>query len=141
MKLKLEIHDRERSKEAKAILNGLIRFNEPFGGHEDWRELTISFKDAKGKIVAGLNGHTDWGWLFVKLLWVSEPHRRGGLGQKLMKAGETEARRRRCKNIWLDTFAFQAPHFYEKLGYKKFGELKDYPNGYKRFFYTKKLSR
>lgn len=138
-KLKIEIHDRERSKEAKAILVGLIRFNTRFGGHEDRRELTISFKDSKGKVVAGLNGHSDWGWLFVKLLWVSEAHRGCGLGMKLMKMAEAEAKKRRCTNIWLDTFAFQAPKFYEKLRYRKFGELADYPKGYKRLFYTKKV--
>lgn len=140
-KLKFEVHDRERSKEAKAILNGLIQFNTPYGGHEDWRELTISLKDAKGKVVAGLNGHSDWGWLFVKLLWVSEKYRNSGLGRKLMMSAEAEAKRRKCQAIWLDTFAFQAPKFYEKLGYRKFGELIDYPKGYKRYFYTKKLPR
>ncbi|MGZ3699674.1 MAG: GNAT family N-acetyltransferase, partial [Bdellovibrionota bacterium] len=138
---KLEIHDRERSKEAKAILNGIIKFNARFGGNEDWRELTISFKDSKGKVIGGLNGHSDWGWLFIKLLWVSEKQRGSGLGTKLMAAAEAEAKRRGCKNLWLDTFAFQAPKFYEKLGYRKFGELADYPKGYKRFFYTKRLRR
>ncbi len=58
---------------------------------------------------------------------------------KLMKKVEAEAKKRRCANIWLDTFAFQAPKFYEKLGYKQFGELADYPKGYKRLFYTKKV--
>lgn len=139
--LKLEIHDRERSKEAKAILNGLIQFNSTYGGREDWREMTISFKDSKGKVIAGLNGHSDWGWLFIKLLWVSDEHRGSGLGRKLMKAAEAEAKSRKCSNIWLDTFAFQAPKFYEKLGYRKFGELVDYPKGYKRFFYTKRVRK
>lgn len=140
-KLKLQIHDRERSDEAKAISSGLIQFNTPYGGKEDWRELTIAFKDSKGRVIAGLNGHSDWGWLFIKLLWVSAEYRGTGLGRKLMKHAESEARRRKCGNVWLDTFAFQAPGFYEKLGYSKFGELKDYPKGYRRFFYAKKLAR
>jgi GNAT superfamily N-acetyltransferase len=137
--LKYTIHDKEGSSEAKAILQGLIRFNRQYGGEETWRELTISFKDPKGKVIAGLNGHTDWGWLFVKLLWVSEKHRGSGLGKKLMEMAEKEAKRRKCRNIWLDTFSFQAPAFYRKLGYRKFGELDDYPKGYKRFFYAKRL--
>ncbi len=58
-----------------------------------------------------------------------------------MVRAEVEAKTLRCTNFWLDTFAFQAPRFYEKLGYKQFGELKDYPKGNKRFFYTKQLSR
>lgn len=39
-------------KEEKAILNGLIKFNAAYGGARDLRELTISFKDANGKVVA-----------------------------------------------------------------------------------------
>ena len=139
--LRLDLHDRVRSKEARAILGGLIRFNAKYGGREDWRELTISLKDAREKVVAGLNGHSDWGWLFVKLLWVSDAHRRAGLGTRLMKAAEAEARRRNCRAVWLDTFSFQAPGFYEKLGYRRFGELKDYPRGHRRFFYFKTLTR
>jgi ribosomal protein S18 acetylase RimI-like enzyme len=137
--LKCTLSDKENSPEAKAILKGLVRFNRRFGGQEDRRELTLSFKDPKGRVIAGLNAYTNWGWLFIKLLWVSESHRGSGLGKKLMKMAEKEAKRRKCRNIWLDTFGFQAPEFYQKLGYRKFGELKDYPKGYRRLFYTKGL--
>ena len=140
-KLKLQLHDRQSSKEAKGILKGLSEYNRTFYGPQNWRELTITFKDEDGKVIAGLNGHSGWSWLFVKLLWVSEKYRERGLGKELMMKAEEEAKRRRCGNIWLDTFAFQAPRFYQKLGYRKFGELADYPKGYKRFFLTKKLSR
>ncbi len=138
-RVKIEVHDRKSSREAKAILKGIIQFNAPYGGGKDWRELTITFKDARGKVVAGLNGNSNWGWLFVKLLWVSEDYRDRGLGRKLMAKDEAEARRRRCKNVWLDTYGFQAPGFYAKLGYRKFGELPDYPLGYSRYFYSKRL--
>jgi ribosomal protein S18 acetylase RimI-like enzyme len=138
-KLERVLHDRERSKEARAILNGLIRFNAAYGGREDWRELTIALKDNRGRVVAGLNGHSDWGWLFVKLLWVSDAYRGQGLGTRLMRMAEAEGRKRRCRAIWLDTFSFQAPKFYHRLGYRKFGELRDYPKGYKRYFLTKRI--
>ncbi len=135
----LESHDREKSKEARAILRGIVAFNKRFKGAQSWRELTLSFKDKKGKVIAGLNGYSDWGWLFVKLLWVSEDYRQYGLGKRLMAAAEKEARKRKCTDIWLDTFGFQAPKFYQKLGYRKFGKLDNYPKGYSRYFMTKKL--
>lgn len=138
-KLILRQHDREASKEAKAILQGLIKFNSKYGGREDWRELTIFLKDKKGKVVAGLNGHSDWGWLFVKLLWVADDYRGEGLGTRLMAAAEKEAIERKCRHIWLDTFSFQAPKFYRSLGYRKFGKLDNYPEGYSRYFFTKAL--
>jgi hypothetical protein len=40
-----------------------------------------------------------------------------------------------------DTFEFQARGFYERLGYKCFGELPNYPHGYSRFFMRKMLTR
>jgi ribosomal protein S18 acetylase RimI-like enzyme len=38
---------------------------------------------------------------------------------------------------YLDTFDCQAPGFYEKLGFKVFGKLEDYPPGHQRFYLMK----
>ena len=56
-----------------------------------------------------------------------------------MKAAEKEARRRGIKRAWVDTFSFQAPAFYRKLGYHQFGRLNDFPAGGYRSFLTKAL--
>jgi len=77
--------------------------------------------------------------MYINLLWVSGDHRGKGFGSKLMKAAEKEARRRGIKHAWVDTFSFQAPAFYRKLGYRRFGRLKDYPAGQSRSFLTKAL--
>ena len=37
------------------------------------------------------------------------------------------------------TFEFQARGFYERLGYRCFGELNDYPTGFARYFMKKAL--
>ncbi|GAQ00024.1 hypothetical protein NIES2104_65890 [Leptolyngbya sp. NIES-2104] len=39
----------------------------------------------------------------------------------------------------MDTFSFQAPEFYQKLGYTVFGELPDFPIGHRRLFLKKVL--
>jgi hypothetical protein len=39
----------------------------------------------------------------------------------------------------VDTFSFQAPGFYEKLGYRTFGRLDDFPAPYHRVWMTKAL--
>jgi len=41
--------------------------------------------------------------------------------------------------VWLNTFGFQAPGFYERLGYQLFGKLIDCPPGQHRYFYFKRL--
>lgn len=56
-----------------------------------------------------------------------------------MGMAEAIAHDKGCVGVWLDTFSFQAPDFYQKLGYSVFGELKDYPPGYSRFFLQKRL--
>ena len=92
------------------------------------------------RIVAGLGGETYCGWLFIRYLWVSNALRGKGIGRELMGAAEGRALERGCHSAWVDTFSFQAPAFYSKLGYDVFGEL-DYPPDHKRFFLQKRLTR
>ena len=40
---------------------------------------------------------------------------------------EAEARKRGVRNVFLDSFSFQAPKFYAKLGYREYGRLKEFP--------------
>lgn len=56
-----------------------------------------------------------------------------------MSRTEEEARQMGAKNAYLDTFSFQAPGFYENLGYRSFGELLEFPPGQKRVFMKKQL--
>ncbi|MNJ78333.1 hypothetical protein D3C77_760620 [compost metagenome] len=56
-----------------------------------------------------------------------------------MKMAEDLAREKGCVGIWLDTFDFQAPGFYQKLGFTEFGQLEDFPPGHKRFYFQKRL--
>jgi hypothetical protein len=41
--------------------------------------------------------------------------------------------------VWLDSFSFQAPGFYKKLGYSVFGTLPDFPKGETRYFFSKRF--
>jgi len=79
------------------------------------------------------------GWLFIELLWVSDERRQRGLGRSLMQKAELEARKRGIGSVYLDTFSFQAPGFYKKLGYREFGKLNDFPTGHTRHWMTKAL--
>ena len=75
--------------------------------------------------------------LHVDLLFLPESLRRNGIGRQLMKDAEREAIRRGCRGAWLDTYSFQARGFYERLGYKIFGTIDDYPPGHSRIFLKK----
>lgn len=78
-------------------------------------------------------------WCFVKYLAVAPEARGRGIGRRLMETLEDEARARGQIGIWLDTFSFQAPAFYEALGYERIGMIDDYPPGEARYFYAKRL--
>ena len=62
-----------------------------------------------------------------------------GLGRALLERVEAEGRARGAARLVLDTFSFQAPRFYEKLGYRRFGQVEPYVNGYGRYYYVKTL--
>lgn len=69
-----------------------------------------------------------------------EQARGQGMGTKLMHMAEDLAREKNCIGVWLDTFDFQAPGFYQKLGYSELDQIVDYPPGHKRFFFQKRLT-
>jgi predicted N-acetyltransferase YhbS len=122
----------------REIAKGLRAYNVGAVGKFDHRSLTLTIRQ-RGKVVAGLAAETFFGWMFVSLLWVSERHRGKELGSSLMQAAEAEARNRGVRNVYLDSFSFQAPEFYAKLGYREFGRLKDFPAGHDRVWMTKAL--
>ncbi len=109
----------------------------PFG----WKDLDLKAVNSKGKCIGGLASGTYWGWLFVKMLWVDEKYRGQGIGTCLLEKAQALAKKRGCRYVHLDTFSFQAPDFYRKLGFKRFGTLKPFPKGSRRYFLYKKIGR
>jgi GNAT superfamily N-acetyltransferase len=137
--LRLDVHDQPAGADVEVLPNGLEAFNESrWPGHQPWKPLAVFAREGE-TIVAGLAGETYSGWLFIKYLWVSEALRGKGIGGALMAAAEARALQRGCHSAWVDTFSFQAPGFYPKLGYTPFGEL-DYPPDFKRIFFKKRLA-
>ena len=100
----------------------------------DSRRLRVFTRDAAGTIIGGVTASTYWNYLDVKFLWVHEQHRHLGLGTQVMGAAHAEAWRRGCKNVFLDTFSFQARGFYERLGYREFGRLSGFSGHHERHF-------
>jgi GNAT superfamily N-acetyltransferase len=125
------------------VLEGVRGFNKTklFPNHPPGRDLAIAIRDPEShEPVGGLCGRTAGGWLAIELIFVPEAFRGMGLATRLIVMAEEEARRRNCHSAWLDTMNPQAMTLYRRLGYEVFGELKDYPTGFNRFFLQKKLS-
>jgi GNAT superfamily N-acetyltransferase len=109
-------------------------------GIHDARLLVMLLRDPDGRIYAGLSGHTWGGVGEVRFLWVDESRRHTGIGGRLLRAAEEEARARGCRKIVLSTHSFQAPAFYMKRGYVVAGEFSDYPRGHRSIFLEKTLA-
>ena len=109
------------------IGGGITAFNLAHAGSDAATPLCIVLRDESGQTLGGVIGDTYYGWLSVSLRYVREDLRGQGYGEKLLLRAEEEARRRGVKNVFLDTFSFQTPDFYQKLGYNIFGELVDFP--------------
>lgn len=123
----------------KLTRDGLIAHNRPFAGPARYKRLVLSAREDR-RVVGGLVGDCLWNFVYVHLLWVDESARGRDHGTKLMREAERVAREHGAAMVWLNTFSFQAPKFYEKLGYRRFAALKGTPaKGTTRFFYVKQL--
>ncbi|MEG9297637.1 GNAT family N-acetyltransferase [Mangrovibacillus sp. Mu-81] len=102
-------------------------------------KVSFMVRDDNDEIVGGIVGETFWHHLHVDFLWVHEEFRKEGYGVELIEKMEEYARGKGCYLVVLDTFSFQAPGFYKKLGYREFGVLENFPKGGKQHFMEKRL--
>ncbi len=118
----------------------LYEFNMAATGLRDGRAFAATVTEQSDDIVAAINGHTWGGCCYVAHLWVHESRRGRGIGRDLLQAAEHEALRRGCVQMLLATHSFQAPAFYERLGYVRRATVPDYPRGHAQHVYVKQLS-
>jgi len=137
--MNFEITDNVKKEDEETIFQGLLEYNLARIENKDPKDLGIYFQDETGTKLAGLIGDTHGNWLAVKYLWVSEELRGKSIGSQILKQAEDTAKERGCKYVFLDTFSFQAPLFYEKYGYKEVFALEEYPVTGKRYYFTKTL--
>lgn len=117
----------------------LYEFNEAATGISDGRSLGVFLRDAAQIIVAAAAGHTWGGTCELRQIWVAEPLRRQGIGRSLLAEAEAEAVRRGCSQLVLTTHSFQAPQFYQKLGFTVVSEVPGYPCGHSQVVLRKPL--
>ena len=120
------------------VENGLDAYNLEFAPQAlEVEPFAYIATDNQGNFAGGARGKIFAGWMNISLLLAASPKQ--GLGSKLMHAMEALAHQKQCRGIRVDTFAFQAPKFYEKHGYQRYAEIPDYVNGHSRIFYLKRL--
>ena len=123
----------------ESVIDLLRDYNAPFLGRTTMQRFRLAVLDAQRRIVGGLLGEFRSHWLHIDILVLHASLRGSGTGRALMQQAEGAARERGCHGIWLDTFDFQAPAFYEHLGYTRFGTIENFHDGHARTFYEKRL--
>jgi len=133
--------ERARAAQAsRALWKGLVEFNRSQAGPLRYKRHVITARDGNGRLLGGIILQSYLLETYVELLWLSQQARRVRLGTKLLKEAERCARERGSRLIHLNTYSFQAPGFYEKQGYRRFGTIAGSPRDGSRHFYLKRLT-
>ena len=106
----------------------------------DIQPIAILLRGQDGAVTGGLWGRIVYGWLVVEMVFVPPALRGTGTGRRLMGLAEAEARVRRCAGIQITRLDFQAPSFYERLGFTPFGVQQDVPPGHCCHYLQKRLT-
>ncbi|WP_108649374.1 GNAT family N-acetyltransferase [Dongshaea marina] len=136
--MEFSVSSTANESEKKEIVDSLWEYNSQFEPVEII-PLRVTLRDEKGVLLGGLVAETWWGGLDIQYLWVNPEYHKQGLGTKLMRMAEEEARKRGCHMAYVDTLSFQAIGFYQKLGYSEFGTSKDFAHKYSRHYLQRSL--
>lgn len=134
---------------SEAVYTELRQFNHVANPHffeavslteNEAKPLNLFVFDQAGRVCGGLFAETQFLWLKVDIMAVREDLRDQGIGTELMKLAEAEAIQRGCKHAYVDTMEYQAPSFYQRIGYSLVGQLDNWDShGHTKFFLTKDL--
>lgn len=135
----LTCHDHPPDDAAGIVDHGLGDYNQHAAPLHEVRPVLCIARDAAGQVVGGAVGRR-WGALCeLQQLWVHEAHRGAGLGSRLLRGFEAQARGHGCTQVYLETFSFQAPGFYARLGYRVELQRAGFPHGIGKFHMARNL--
>lgn len=121
------------------LTDRIYEYNVQATGYDDGMLLAGCIRNDSGEIIAGFNGHTWGGCCELANVWVDVRYRGQGLGALLLRSAEAEAAARGCVRVVLATHSFQAPGFYERMGYECKYVIEGRPAGYSDIIYVKAL--
>ena len=123
----------------RTLLDGMRVFNRQSIPDLYSRKITVVVRDKSGAVRGGTIGRIAGDSMYVEVVWNDDEARSHGLGRRMMRLLEDEARKSGAREAWLYTMSFQAKPFYEKLGYTQFAELPWLGGKHHRHFMRKDL--
>jgi len=101
--------------------------------------IRLGIRDDEGNIVGGILAGTTLKTMYITGLWIHENYRRLGYGSKLMSKAEEIAKENGCKSGQTWVLSFQAPKFFERMGYESFGISDGFPKGITEYYFIKRF--
>jgi GNAT superfamily N-acetyltransferase len=141
--VQIELATTPDDADLKTISEGIQSFNQEHLPDDVVFEPDTRFavfaRDDDGKVVGGIRANAFWNYCILELVWISKEARGDRVGSQLMAKVESHCCDLGFEYIRTETVSFQAKPFYEKLGFRVFGELADYPKGHTTYCLVKKL--
>ncbi len=129
-------------REDLEILRSKLREHDNACAPREHEYIPLSKKvtDEGGRTIAGFAGGIDgWNGTDIDALWVDEPYRRQGIGTRLLREFEREAKENGASVVFIETYDWNAG-FFKKNGYETVtGMLEDYPKGHIMYCMQKSL--
>lgn len=135
--MKFELFEENNQELINTLIQGVREHRNKAYSKENGIPLIVTVKDKSGKLVGGISGVTIYKNFLINVLWVDINQRGKGLGKELMQRAEQFVKDRECLVAQVDTLSFQAPEFYQKLGFKIKGIISGFEGSPERYFLLK----
>ncbi|MFX0055072.1 MAG: GNAT family N-acetyltransferase [Promethearchaeota archaeon] len=121
-------------EEVKRFKQGLESYNMEktngeYNSPQPWHNLVL--KDEKGNVIGGISTSTLYWTQYLEVLWVDENYRGLGYGKDLVIESQRLAKDIGCISSHVYTFSWQAPEFYQAVGYDLLVTYDGYHSGIK----------
>ncbi|CAK0768736.1 Histone acetyltransferase [Azospirillaceae bacterium] len=139
MDFEFDATTRPKFDDLAVVQAGLRAHNEKFTGKSPALIAVFLREPETKKIRGGIAGFLVGPSAMLDWLWVDESLRGQGYGAQLMREIEKLIVSLKCDMITLNTFTFQAPGFYPKLGYQLLAQIPNFMLGNTKYYYRKHL--
>lgn len=135
----IQVNGEPNPIDKQVMVDGMLAYHASKGHVRKSEAFSILMKDSSEKLLGCVMVSFMWNGMSIQSLWVDDSMRGQGLGRRLMTMAEEAGIKHGCTIAYTDTFTWQAPRFYEKLGYTLYGKFEGFPKDNALSYYCKKL--
>ena len=117
MEIRIRRVKEEDDRIGQFIHDEFLSYSEQNDIRLDYDEFCFIAENEESQIIGVVTGHAYYNEIHISDLVVDRKERKNGVGSRLIETVENAYKDKRYEIITLATFGFQAPDFYQKLGY------------------------